>query len=341
MLSENELDKRTKILFVHPTMSAFIQADLDLLKRHFEVRTLDLGGVRRTAGSVIKTVWRLARGILWADLSFAWFAEGHAKWMIRLSRILGKPSIVVVGGYEVAKVPEIGHGSLLDPKKAKMVRYILEHASRVLPVDESLKADAIKNLGVDGTNIQTIHTGHDSETFKPSGPKENMALTVGFVDKVTVRRKGLDVFVEAAKFLPDVKFVLVGSSSDGTLDALKAKASHNVEFAGFVPHDRLLSFYQRAKVYCQLSAYEGLPNALCEAMLCECVPVGTKVSGIPTAMADTGFYVPVGDAKAAAEAVKQALASNKGNDARARIKEQFSIEMREDEMLLVIRVLLD
>lgn len=341
MLSETELDKRTKILFVHPTMSAFIQADLDLLKRHFEVRTLDFGGVRRNAGSVFKTVWRLAWGVLWADLSFAWFAERHAKWTIRFSRILGKPSIVVVGGYEVARVPEIGHGSLLDPKKARMVKYILEHADRVLPVDESLKADAMKNIGADGANIQTIHTGHDSEKFKPSGPRENMVLTVGFVDKVTVRRKGLDVFVEAAKYLPDVKFVLVGNSPDGTLDALRAEAPPNVEFAGFVAHDQLVSYYQRAKVYCQLSMYEGLPNALCEAMLCECVPVGTRVSGIPTAMGDTGFYVPIGDAKAAAEAIKKALASNKGKDARTRIKEQFSVEKRELEMLAVIRNLLD
>jgi glycosyltransferase involved in cell wall biosynthesis len=341
MLSETELDKRTRILFVHPKMSPFIQADLDLLKRHFEIRTVDLGGVKKNVAGVLRTIWQLARGTLWADLTFAWFAERHAKWMIRFSRILGRPSVVVIGGYEVAKVPEIGHGSLLDPKKAKMVKYILEHADKVIPVDESLKTDAVKNLGVDDGNIQTMHTGHDPEMFKPSGPKENMALSVGYVDKVTVKRKGLDVFVEAAKYLPEVKFVLVGSSPDGTLDVLKAKAPTNVEFAGFVAHDQLARYYQRAKVYCQLSMYEGLPNALCEAMLCECVPVGTDVSGIPTAMGDTGFYATIGDAKSAAEAIKKALVSNKGKDARARIKEKFSVENREMEMLAVIRRLLD
>jgi glycosyltransferase involved in cell wall biosynthesis len=341
MASETDTGRKTRVLFVHPTRSAFIQADLDILMRHFDVRVLDLGGVRKNAGGLLGTMWKLMWGTLWADITFAWFAERHAKWMIRLSRILRRPTIVVVGGYEVARVPEIGHGSLLDPKKTKMVKYILDRADRALPVDESLKVDAIKNLGVDGANIQTIHTGHDPEKFKPSGQKENMALTVGFVDKVTVRRKGLDVFVEAAKYLPEVKFVLVGSSPDGTLDALKAGASPNVEFVGFVPHDQLVSYYQRAKVYCQLSLYEGLPNALCEAMLCECVPVGTKVSGIPTVMGDTGFYTLVRDAKAAAEAIKQALASNRGKDARARIIDQFSVEKREKELLAVIRRLLD
>jgi glycosyltransferase involved in cell wall biosynthesis len=53
---------------------------------------------------------------------------------------------------------------------------------------------------------------------------------------------------------------------------------------------------------------EGLPNALCEAMLCGCVPVGTKRNGIPTAIGDCGFYVPYDDPKAAAEAIKKRLA---------------------------------
>jgi len=331
--------RKTRVLFAHPTMAPFIQADIDLLMRHFDVRVVDVGSVKKSMGGMARAVWQLVCGVLWADLTFAWFAERHAKWTVRLSRVFRRPSIVVIGGYEVAKVPEIGHGSLLDPKKARMVRYILERATLVLPVDESLKEDAMKNLGVDGRNIRTVHTGHDRERFKPSGPKEDMVLTVGFVDRVTVRRKGLDVFVQAAGYLPDVKFVLVGSSNDGSLDSLRASAPPNVEFAGFVPYDRLPAYYQRAKVYCQLSMYEGLPNALCEAMLCECVPVGTRVSGIPTAIGDTGFYAPVGDAKGAAEAIRQALGSDKGSAARARMIALFSVEKRERELIGIVEEL--
>ena len=340
MSSEMPVGKETRILFVHPALAAFIQADMDLLRKHYNVRVLDVGSRKKNFRGVLGTMYGMARGVLWADLTFCWFAERHAEWMVRISRILGRPSIVVVGGYEVAKVPEIGHGSLLDPKKAKMVKYILLRATKVLPVDESLKEDAMKNLGTDGKNLQTVHTGHDSEKFKPAGRKENMALTVGFVDKVTIRRKGLDVFVKAAGYLKDVKFVLVGNSSDSTMDALKAVAPPNVEFVGTVPHDQLAGYYQRAKVYCQLSLYEGLPNALCEAMLCECVPVGTKVSGIPTAIGDTGFYAPVGDPKGAADAIKQALASDKGRDARARIISEFSVEKREKAIIDIVRGLL-
>lgn len=40
------------------------------------------------------------------------------------------------------------------------------------------------------------------------------------------------------------------------------KKDIGIEFTGFVSDKELLDWYQRAKVYCQLSRYEGLPNAL-------------------------------------------------------------------------------
>ncbi len=332
----SEGSARARVLFVHPRMSPFIQADLDLLERHFEVRRVDIGSIRRGIAGNLAAGYRIMRGLMWADVAFCWFAEKHAKWTVRLSRMIGRPSVVVVGGYEVASLPEIGHGSLLDPKKARIVRYVHERATVVLPVHESLGENAVRLLGVKSENIKPLHTGYDSGKFKPLGAKENMVLTVGMFNRTAIRLKGLDVFVQAASRVPEARFVIVGHAPDGSMEQLKATAPPNVEFAGFVPHDEVVRCYQRAKVYCQLSMYEGLPNALCEAMLCECVPVGTRVSGIPTAIGDTGFYAPVGDPEAAAEAIKMALRSDKGKDARARVMELFSFERREKALAEMI-----
>lgn len=84
--------------------------------------------------------------------------------------------------------------------------------------------------------------------------------------KQTIKRKGLETFVKSARYLSNIKFVLIGSHLDDSIKYLRSIAPSNVEFTGFVSDEELLKWYQRAKVYCQLSRYEGLPNALCEAL---------------------------------------------------------------------------
>lgn len=329
--------REIKILFVRPWISSFIQKDLELLRKHFDVRVVE--GIilnKRKPKSTLNSVFKMIIGVLWADLTFSWFAGDHAFWTVRLSRMFKKKAIVVVGGYEVAKVPEIGYGLLLNPKSARIVRYILENADRVLTVEDSLKRDAIKNVGVNGKNIQTVPTGYDYEIFKPKGEKENLVITVFVGDSwLRARLKGLDTFVKSAKFLPDVRFLVIGIHGDA-FKKLQDITPPNVEFIESIPQEELIPYYQKAKVYCQLSMREGLPNALCETMLCECVPVGADVQGVRTAIGDTGFYVPYGDEKATAEALREALKSDKGKEARKRIKNLFPIERRENELVRII-----
>ena len=70
-----------------------------------------------------------------------------------------------------------------------------------------------------------------------------------------------------------------------------------------MPGDELLNYFQRAKVFCQFSFSEGLPNTLCEAMLCECIPVGSNVNGIPKAIGDYGYILQLKDVNKAKELV--------------------------------------
>jgi glycosyltransferase involved in cell wall biosynthesis len=103
-----------------------------------------------------------------------------------------------------------------------------------------------------------------------------------------------------------------------------------------------LKYYQKAKVYCQVSYHEGLPNTLCEAMLCECIPVGTNRSGIPTAIGDVGIIIPYGDIDAMVKAFSLAieLPEETGKKARQRIIENFPSERRQRELASIIDSLL-
>jgi hypothetical protein len=101
-----------------------------------------------------------------------------------------------------------------------------------------------------------------------------------------------------------------------------------------------LPYYQRAKVYAQLSISEGLPNVVCEAMLAGDIPVGTRRGGIPEAIGNTGFYVPYGDVQASAEAIKRALQSPEelGLKARARIMQLYPQQRREEALINIINI---
>ncbi len=119
----------------------------------------------------------------------------------------------------------------------------------------------------------------------------------------------------------------------------RGNAPSNVEVIPYIEREQLLQYYQRAMVYCQPSYAEGLPNSLCEAMLCECVPVGTNVGGIPTAIGDVGFLVDYGDISQLVECLKKALKAPRsvGVKARNRIKENFYLKRREESLLRILR----
>jgi glycosyltransferase involved in cell wall biosynthesis len=73
-------------------------------------------------------------------------------------------------------------------------------------------------------------------------------------------------------------------------------------------------------------------------MLCGCIPVGTRVGGIPTAIDGVGFLSESGDAAQLARNIATALDApdDAGSAARARIMEQFHRERRERRLVELI-----
>ena len=274
------MKKKIKILLIQLEEDSFIQRDLDLLKKHYNVRKLEFN-----LYSMI-TILKLLHGISWADMTFSWFADYHAYCAVKLSRLLGKKSIVVVGGYEVVNLPEIKYGSLVNPKTAKKVRYTIENADAIISVSEYNKTEILNFAHP--KKLQLIYNAVDSIIFKPECAKENLVLTVGEIRESNLKRKGMECFVRTAAFLPDIKFVLVGARIDNSIDFLKSIAPPNVKFLNNVSDKELINWYRKAKVYCQLSKHEAFGVALAEAMLCECVPVVTNNGAIPELVEQVG-----------------------------------------------------
>ncbi|MCL0094969.1 glycosyltransferase family 4 protein [Dehalococcoidia bacterium] len=318
-----------KKLLAIPENDIFLKRDVEILKNHFEIRTAPGFSRRRPITSILK----ILKGTLWADLTFSHFAGTHAFLAVVFSKIFRKKSVVVVGGYEVAKLPEIGYGSMSHPIYAHVVKFVLNHADKLFAVSGFNKTEILKYAKP--RNVKVVYGSNiiDCDKFSPSGEKEDLVITTGFIRQITIKRKGFESFIKSAEYMPEVKFALIGGYLDNSISYLKSMAPSNVTFTGAVGSDEVLRWCQKAKVYCQLSYYESFGVALAEAMACECVPVVTDRGALPEVVGDTGFYVPYGDAEATAEAIKKALKSDKGKQARERIKRMFPVEKLKRELV--------
>ncbi len=315
--------RRTRVLLIRPNQSPFMELDEALLMKHYDVRTLDMNKVGRPL-YILRFLVRLKLDLLWADACVTWFADKPAYAASRLARFLGARTVVIVGGYEVAKEPSIGYGGLLDPKEARTVRKAVEGSDMVLAVSEFTKGEIERNLGFKDARV--VHNCVRDGLADPSVRKEPIVLMVANALAKTRKLKGLDCFAKASSAVPEVRFVLIGRTDEATARELKSLAP-KLELVGELPYGEMVSWMRRAKVCCQLSYRESFGVAVLEAMACGCVPVVTRAGALPEVVGEAGHYVEYDDVGATVREIRSALkADGKAAMERARA---FSAERRE------------
>jgi glycosyltransferase involved in cell wall biosynthesis len=244
-----------------------------------------------------------------SDLVFCWFGSTRFLPVALLARTLGKPVVVVAGGYDVAAVPEIDYGNMRGGLARFLGRRLFRAASVVLPYSDSAAREARENAGVDSRKQQMIYLGFDPAQFPlpPRAAKEPWVLTVAGVDESTIHRKGLLTVAETSRLMPDVAFVIAGRGEPKALEMLRRAGGPNLRLPGFVSETELSDLYARAKVYFQPSVHEAFGCSVAEAMLYNCVPVVTAAHSLPEVVGNCGYYVPPGDTAAMVATVRRAL----------------------------------
>jgi glycosyltransferase involved in cell wall biosynthesis len=319
-----------RIFFSSTLCTPFIEQDEIILSAHYRLEKIIASGVT--------ALLRIPGAVGRADITLSWFGSVYAGYTVLLTKLLRKKSIIIVAGVDASKDKEINYGIWLSPWKSLVMRYAFRNADRLLVVDPFLQREAMRLAEYDGSNIVNIPFGFDGEEWKPGGTREDMVLTVAACDDTwRMKKKGIDKLFEAARSLPEVRFCLIGIR-ESLLPEITPTIPPNMTLIPYVPRSELLPYYQRAKVYCQPSFTEGLPNTLCEAMLSGCIPVGTIAGGIPTAIGTAGYLVEYRDQQALVDALQRALASppSDGLKARERIAREFALQKREQALQHVI-----
>jgi len=319
-----------KILFVHQNLATFVKKDLEILREKHEVREVVFWGKLAPL--------KILRYILWCDITFSWFGSINAFWAVLFSRIFRKKSIVVAGGFDVGQ----DNGLWAQPLKSWCPKYVFSRADKIITVSNYNNNETKVNVKVDTNKVVMIYHGFNGSKFKrrEDCKKEKMVLTISRIADHQIKRKGIDLFVQAASLMTDIPFVIVGSWLDNSINDLKRLAPPNVIFTGGLSESELIDCASRAKVYVQASRHEAFGCSLAEAMLCECVPVVSKNAALPEVVGSAGLYLDRLSSDELAEKIREAFNHPElGIIARKRILEKFPLSKRRDALLKAVETL--
>lgn len=323
---------KPSLLFIHNGRTRFVQIDLDLLQPHFKITELYLT-------SPLFNPARIIHAVMQHDIVLGWFSSWHTFLPILAGRRFGKPTVLIVGGYDTANLPEADYGSQRGGLRRWIATTTMRQASHLITNSHSAKGETMTNVGIPAQKISVIYHGVPPMPPGDMHQRQPIVLTVGNVWRENLLRKGLLPFVESAKFLPDLEFVLVGKWQDDSINELRNIAPPNVRFTGFIPEDELRNLYQTASVYVQASLHEGFGMSVAEAMLGGCFPVITNCGSLPEVVGSCGVVVQDQQPESIVAGIYEALSmsSQARQLARSRILQEFTLERREQTLTTFIQ----
>jgi len=233
------------------------------------------------------------------------------------ANVLGR---LVARSFRVRAV--IGSVRVAEPRRWHLAAETLTArlADRLVCVSRSVAEYMQRRAHVPGSLIEVIPNGVDVQRFATAEPiaRERLGLPPAAKLALTVARldeqKGWDTLLEAVASaiaaVPELYLVVVGT---GPLRRQIERQAERLGIAG-----RLLLLGQRrdvpqlmraADLFVLASRWEGMPNALLEAMAAALPVVATAAHGCRELIRDglTGRLVPVGDAHALAAAIVELL----------------------------------
>ena len=347
--------RRKKLLYLYPRSAVFIQRDIELLSRHYHVVTHEL-----LKGSDLLLPFRLIGQFIFLIRHAAWkydavchFSGYHSL----LPALLARRCFVILAGSDGACFPGFNYGNFRKSLYGKATGLSAKRATRLLPVDATL-IDAHQTYDPASPVHQGIHAfvpdlytpwtvvpyGFDVDHWKPVpgiDREEDLFVCVagGAASGNAVHyRKGIDLILQCARDLPHARFTVVGSSRPHSYTDLPA----NVNVEGRMDPEGLRALFSKARYYMQVSVMEGFPNALCEAMLCNCIPITSSMAAMPSICGDVGFLCQRRDAKELGLVLAQALAlppserETRSHAARERIASRFGEQERERSLLQIL-----
>jgi glycosyltransferase involved in cell wall biosynthesis len=349
---------KPNLLYFYPKKATFVAKDISILKADYSVKTQDLKWTRKSLLllNYINQFFFILKNLKHTPVFIVMFGGYWSFLPALIGRIFGKKVFIILGGTDCVSFPEFNYGSLRKQPLKWFIKKSYQWCSKLLPVDDSLLFSDYKYLpeakykkqGVKAffKHLETPYTivpnGFDTSFWIVDKKKvtPQSFISIAYVtDKTRLILKGFDTVIKLARQLEEATFTLVGLSKEM---ANKLKLPSNITVYESLSSEKITAQFAKNQFYLQLSLSEGFPNALAEAMLCQCIPIGTAVGGIPKIISKYGVILQKQDFDTLTNEVKKLVAlpqselKEKGVAARQHIVANFSLENRAKILLNTI-----
>ena len=211
------------------------------------------------------------------------------------------------------KVPVIS-SERIDPRKSPFLRNVLRKI--ILPLTDWLvvQTQDIKKFYPRFIQKKTsiIYNPVSDQVFHlPEVEKEDVVISVGKLDDQKNHALLINAFSKVARDFPTWKLIIYG---EGPLRDSLQIIINSLELTDRVllpgRSNRVIEEMNRAKIFAFSSNYEGMSNAILEAVCVGLPVVTTNVSGAEELVQDGGYVVPIGSEKQLVESLRSLMADS-------------------------------
>jgi len=245
------------------------------------------------------------------DLVHALFG-GSGLYAIAAAARFRLPALTHLTGGELVRLPEIGYGTRLSARGRIHTRLIAAGSTRIT-VGTPYMQRLAQSLGLEA---ERVPLGVALDRWPPSDPRprdpKRPARLLHVADLRPVKDQPMLLAAAALLRARGIPFELHVAGFDTTNGATRGSeaaraVSDVVHWHGLLDRERLRRLMQDSDLLVHTSRHEAGPMAVLEAALAGVPTVGTDVGHVNEWAQDAAVAVPVGDARALADAVTSLL----------------------------------
>lgn len=228
-------------------------------------------------------------------------------------------TLLALMGVDIPVISSVRNDPAYSNLRKKITRKILlPRSAHVVVQTQQIKQFFSKNIQKMTTviynpvNERVFETTYDNDNqgLMMKDERKNRIISVGRLYPQKDQKTMIEAFAKVSEKHPDWKLVIFGEGPErGALELLVERLK--IQDKVFLPgkSENIIDELKKSKIFCLSSIYEGMSNALVEAICVGLPIVTTKVSGTEELIKDgeNGFIVDIGDKDTMAMALTKVI----------------------------------